>query len=482
MDAMSGDIDDDHDLPALRRPSTWDARFAPVMLHAPLVVIALFSYWLTDDPSTTLYISGAFAFVTYLALAAIETRRAPLWLSPLSFFFLWYSVELGPAAIHYAAKIADAEPIKFSVKIIHPDDFAPGYLVFLVGSFALHAGMQATRPLPERWDPQPPPGSASSFFILWAIGMSVRLFGHLVGGFGAIVGMVHWGSLAALSAYAITRGGTHRHTMSFWAVLAAGTIIEFASNLRSGSKAYLMYSFLPVIWMFVRERALRRWMPVLGATLALLYLGVIAPVVNASRYGPAAADDTPADRIIRTYTEGDYGESASVSGQAEHFFERGFEPTPVAFLYSEVERAGLRYGETMEYLAYAFVPRVFWEDKPGVSRGAWFNSYLGAAAHESESTTSVGQTATGELYWNFGIAGVILGLGVIGALFGLLWRLATLHPERDPVRQLLYISLTFSMIDMSEAGSTLVGLTYRAVVLGPALFLLDRAARQKAQA
>jgi hypothetical protein len=38
------------------------------------------------------------------------------------------------------------------------------------------------------------------------------------------------------------------------------------------------------------------------------------------------------------------------------------------------------------------------------------------------------------------------------------------------------------MIDMSEAGSTIVGITYRAVVLAPAILLLDRVARQGARA
>jgi hypothetical protein len=485
MEATAEEQDRATDPPVLPRRRGWDdARFAPLMLHVPLVVLAVFSYWLTDDPAFTLYISGALTFITYLALAVLEARRAPLWLSPLLFYFLWYAIELGLAAIHYGSKISDGEIIRFSVKVIYPDDLAAGYLVFLTGSCALHAGMQWMRPLPERHEEPRPEPAMSGFLILWVLGIFVRFFAHLAGGFGAIVGIVYWGSLAALCAFALTRGSGPRRTTSFWLILTAGTLIEFATQLRAGSKAYLMFSFLPALWLFSRERSLRRLLPAFGVGLALLYFTVIAPVVSASRLDAQSEGETPGDRIVRTYTQGSYDEGESLAEQAGAFFERGFEPTPVAFLYSEVERAGLRYGETMDYLAYAFIPRLFWEDKPGVSRGAWFNYYLGAVRTEREAmtSTSVGQTACGELYWNFGVAGVVLGLGFIGTILGMLWRLATPHPERDPVRLLLYISITFSMIDMSEAGSTIVGITYRAVVLAPAILLLDRVARQGARA
>ncbi len=486
---MTAIVDDTSSSPPLVQRRGRDTRALPLLAHALLVALAFFTYWLTDDPSSTLYISGTLAFVTYIWLALDEARRAPLGLSPLSFYFAWYAVELGPAAIHYANKIADGESILFSVKIIYPDDFTAGYLIYLLGSFALHAGLRWTRPEPPRDAAPPPEPALSGFAILWAVGMFVRFAGGLAGSFGVIVGILHWGSLAALSAFALTRGsGQERRPTSFWAMLALGTAVEFATNLRSGSKAYLMFSFLPLLWLFVRERSLRRWLPALGAAMAVLYLGVIAPVVMASRQGPTSDDETAGDRIVRTYAQGNYGsssdEDSGIGKQAGEALERIFEPTPVGFLYSEVERAGLRYGETMDYLAYAFIPRLFWEDKPGVSRGTWFNYYLGGARTEREAMgqTSIGQTATGELYWNFGVPGVVLGLGLIGALFGLLWRLATSHPERDPVRMLLYISVTFSMIDMSEAGTTLVGFTFRAVVLVPTLFLLDRVTRQQARA
>ena len=100
---------------------------------------------------------------------------------------------------------------------------------------------------------------------------------------------------------------------------------------------------------------------------------------------------------------------------------------------------------------YTFIPRLLWPDKPSVSRGAWFTAYLGAAAREEEATTSTGISATGELYWNFGVPGVAVGMCGIGLLYGLLWRMAGANPQK-PFRMLLYVLVSIpGMVDMPEA-------------------------------
>jgi hypothetical protein len=161
-----------------------------------------------------------------------------------------------------------------------------------------------------------------------------------------------------------------------------------------------------------------------------------------------------------------YLDSSDIEEPVNTFLERQFDPTPVGFLHREVERTGLRYGDTMDYLLYAFIPRVLWADKPSVTRGGWFTLYLGQARKESDITTSTGQTAIGELYWNFGLPGVIAGMGFLGVLIGGLWRMTRAQAHQDPLLFLLYISLCFGMIDMPEAGTVLVGLVYRALVVG----------------
>jgi hypothetical protein len=130
----------------------------------------------------------------------------------------------------------------------------------------------------------------------------------------------------------------------------------------------------------------------------------------------------------------------------------------------------------MRYAIYAFIPRVLWPNKPSVSRGTWFTAYLGAAAREEEATTSTGISATGELYWNFGVPGVVVGMCGIGLLYGILWRMAGANP-RTPLRMLLYVLVSIpGMVDMPEAVTVYGGILSQ-LLLFSAIFYVIRVGR-----
>src|ERR1700751_311682 len=107
-------------------------------------------------------------------------------------------------------------------------------------------------------------------------------------------------------------------------------------------------------------------------------------------------------------------------------------------MVGEVSRTGLQLGKTIADLYYAFIPRILWPEKPIVSRGAWFTTYVGSARSEEEATTSTGMTAFGEWYWNFSIPGVVIGTFLTVALFSGLWRLAGSCPIYKPLNMVLY--------------------------------------------
>src|SRR5713101_4325883 len=93
---------------------SWN-RWTGVKLHATVVSIVALSLFLLEDPSATLALGGILSFPTYLALGVMEGRRVPLWFSPLSFYFLWYSVGLGLSAIYLSSITASGEWIPFSI-------------------------------------------------------------------------------------------------------------------------------------------------------------------------------------------------------------------------------------------------------------------------------------------------------------------------------------------------------------------------------
>jgi hypothetical protein len=158
---------------------------------------------------------------------------------------------------------------------------------------------------------------------------------------------------------------------------------------------------------------------------------------------------------------------------SEQFFLRQFEPLPVGFILGEVERDGLRYGETMAYASYAFIPRLLWPDKPSLSKGSWFTVYLGFSPREPEATTSTGITATGELYWNFGIVGVVLGMLFIGMLIGAVWRLAGADPRGKLLHMVLYTSLLLDIMNMSEAVTVVAFWAAEFLIFGMVFFMLE---------
>lgn len=88
-----------------------------------------------------------------------------------------------------------------------------------------------------------------------------------------------------------------------------------------------------------------------------------------------------------------------------------------------VERDGYYKGETFSYLAVVLVPRFLWPEKPRIALGTWYALRIGQAV-ETESgwaSTSINMTQAGELYLNWGWLGVLIGLPIFGAIYGVIW-------------------------------------------------------------
>ena len=60
-----------------------------VQLHTIVVSIIALSLPFLEAPSATLALGGILSALTYLAIGVMEGWIAPLWLSPLSYYFIW---------------------------------------------------------------------------------------------------------------------------------------------------------------------------------------------------------------------------------------------------------------------------------------------------------------------------------------------------------------------------------------------------------
>ncbi len=454
-----------------------------VVLHAVTVACVILLYLSIDSPSAVLILGGSLMFLTYFIIALRESRREPLWFTPLSFYFYWYTVGFGLSAIYTGIVLLSEEFISFAVAEVPAKDIATGYVISLIGSLALHTGLQLNRPVhtdkPLRHHLQGRNDYLVFISVLWIIGILAKVKPSLFSPLGALANPLQWVAIASLSTLALTSLAKLKLSkLIFAALLIIGVVGLTFTSLEANSKAAVMYSFFPIIWLFLINPPLRKWLLPLVVGLAVFYFVLVAPLIMSSRQEQLLEGESSSERIIRTFQSGSYNaernSAANEEGQIAAFLSRQFDPIPVSFLVGEVSEYGLQLGETMDYAAYAFVPRILWRDKPTVTRGAWFATYLGFATSEEESTTSIGITATGELYWNFGIIGVIAGMFTLGVLISGLWRLAGTDPRNKPFHMILYCMVMLGMPDMPEAVTVFVSIIINFLIFKTLFFFIER--------
>jgi len=429
-------------------------------IHLASVGVCALTLWLFS-PATALIVSGVFVGIALLTLGIVEARRERLWLNPLSVFFFLFAVEMGPATIYAGVSLLTERSIDFPLMRIPVGDVALGYFISLIGTFTMHLGLRAFRPSVRRqpmarltnWKPP-------VVVVLYSLGILAIYHPSwflLLGIFG---GMLQFGSMAVLLAFAFS-GANVRSTLGMRLLFAAGVAIYVLAAFFSenSSKSYTMLAFLPAIVFVSRRRQYHKWVPVVGLALLVLYLGIVAPAVNTSRN---FQQGDPYDKIMTGLRSSSpfYTDKAVITSMEDQFdalMGRVFEiPQVTGFMVGQVRRTGFQLGSTMTDLYYAFIPRIIWPEKPVVSRGAWFTTYLGMAPSEAEATTSTGMTTFGEWYWNFGIPGVIVGMFLTGALLSGLWRLAGSNPIHDPASMVLYVAVILNILNLPDATSPIV--------------------------
>jgi len=104
------------------------------------------------------------------------------------------------------------------------------------------------------------------------------------------------------------------------------------------------------------------------------------------------------------------------SHRAQTLLERSSAIGSVQMIF---EKAGngvaFQHGYTLTPLLATFIPKVVWPDKPDVPTGQLVNKEFHVTDGED---VYISPTNLGELYWNFGWPGVVLGMTTIGAILG----------------------------------------------------------------
>ncbi|HXP66438.1 MAG TPA: O-antigen polysaccharide polymerase Wzy [Steroidobacteraceae bacterium] len=107
-----------------------------------------------------------------------------------------------------------------------------------------------------------------------------------------------------------------------------------------------------------------------------------------------------------------------------------------------------QHGYTLSPIVTAFIPRLLWSDKPSIQTGQILNREF----HISEDPdTYISPSHLGELYWNFGWAGVIAGMSLIGVLLGVLGAKFNLA-EAPTITRLLVMIVTIRLLILASEG------------------------------
>jgi len=208
-----------------------------------------------------------------------------------------------------------------------------------------------------------------------------------------------------------------------WAkpVLWILVLAEIAVGIVMLSKLHIIMTILLVFLGRYAVRPDLRSLIVAGVVVVVAYAAILSPFVNFARMmlGRASAQDvTEAVGAAQAFgTEGREA-LADVLPGVQSWWTRLAYPNAQAFAMAEFDQG--RPGSTFAMVAYAFVPRLLYEDKPNMSPGQEYTQLI-----LGTDTSSTGVGVFGEAYWNGGWPLVMVTGLYIGGLFGLLGRMAS---------------------------------------------------------
>ncbi len=439
--------------------------YISLSLHAVVVVLAWLIPLVVADSAFDLAAIGLICCGVYIWIGIRETRRSPLVLTPISWYFFVHAIYSGLCAIVIAILRGADGYIWFGRFRIVLHEMVAGHQIYLLGAFFLHLGLQVFRPsqthrkIESLRDGHGQSVGSILFFAIAGIAVAWRMPG--LSSLGLISGTLSLLTLAtACSAVLNPPRRVPPGSGRYWVLVLVLATLVIIAHAAFGLKFFIMLAGLPLCWASLINRRSRWLLAAIACAMFAAYVFVIEPTITELR-SEGTSIDTPSAMVGRLQSHAVSWDFETTllnrSGAVSDTAVRMFAAAPMGYLVREVQTDGLQYGATMEYLKYAFVPRVFWPDKPDIAPGAWFTYHLGLSSSPENATTSTAMSAVGELYWNFGLPGVVGGMFLLGSLYaGVVWRLAGASPARAPLRMLAYLNAMLWASGEQEASTAVV--------------------------
>ena len=248
----------------------------------------------------------------------------------------------------------------------------------------------------------------------------------------------------------------------FWGIF----VLEIVWGLASGMKGLALQPFIivAIVSSLIEQRFKKGW-----AAVALLGLIVIYPFsVNYRRLvlkqGGLSSATAVASVGMKALSATGRGQE-STSGWAQSGWQMSVRRldmlTSVGLVLWLGPRASLLEGKERWWMLpyYPFIPRFIWHSKPILDKGRRFSVATGSTA-----TSSMAITYPGDLYANYGLPGIVVGMLLLGVLSEWLARTVTGTPDKRHL--FIYAAMFMSVSHLeTDAFSYLTGLIKNFVIL-----------------
>ena len=406
--------------------------------HRVLLWVALIAAALgVLEPSATM-LSVAAACIGFAIVVRDVARLKRGTLTPMSFFALTFALTsvANSVGVESLAERGTQSPFDLYVA---KDYVYFGCAVMLVGGTAIIAGFYTA----QRWRVWRMVGKALpkirarindrdlivvSVLIAVLSMVMTNTFGP--NRFGTISGLV--ALLPDLTVFALSRLGAARRSRS---VMFVALALALVAAVQAALFAYLRAEILlPIFALLIGLVVGSRSLHVLRRRVLIpVYLLLALFAVNFATLGRIRSKAGGGESRVSAFRAASTASAADSSEDAGAIVVRLSTLNQLSQLRLLVDQGGFLHGSTLEYLGFAFVPRFLWPAKPKIAKGAWFAYRIGQAFVRPDGTytNSINMTVPGELYLNFGWAGVVIGSYLFGALLALFWSTAMFWTDNN---------------------------------------------------
>jgi len=243
-------------------------------------------------------------------------------------------------------------------------------------------------------------------------------------------------------AYAYTISRSRLLTLIMVALALFQVLLGFVSDTKGGA---MIGGLMVIVTAFLVTGKV----PKLWALAGVLFVVFAFPVFQAHRlYVVGERGESNAASVANLSKVLEISIDSQQRAAAEHaqsFFQRSSVKGSVEMIVSKTGNGvAYQHGYTLIPLLTSFIPRVIWPNKLDVQTGELVNTEFHVTG---ESVTYISPSTIGELYWNFGWVGALLGMLLLGALMGRINALCDLSREVS-VTRLLILGITILQLGL----------------------------------